>query len=103
LPFGLGGLGGGGAGASPIVTPCRPVAVPAGNGVGYTGGGGGGGGNLAVPNYYVGGNGGKGVVMVSYLSCWQLGCGGAVYSAPLQCGVGRRWTHIFTASGAFIA
>ena len=63
----------------------------------YTGGGGGGGGGHSAS----GGTGGSGVVIISYQSVSQRGTGGSVTYYGITPAI--TWTHIFTASGTYIA
>ena len=90
---GVGGVGGGGNGGVP--------------GAANTGGGGGGGliGLIVYPLYssiqfYPGGNGGSGVVIIKYEYDVQLGQGGTVTTYTTDDGV-KHWVHTFTQDGAF--
>jgi hypothetical protein len=46
----------------------------------------------------VGGNGGSGIVVISYKNPTQRGCGGTVTS---YCSGGTWWVHKYTTSGSF--
>jgi len=88
----LGGNGGGGNGfanASTIAT----------SGTANTGGGGGGTDNNS--SSYVAGNGGSGIVIISYNSPTQLATGGTITS--YTSGSSTFWVHTFTNSGNFIS
>lgn len=91
---GVGGVGGGGNGGVP--------------GAANTGGGGGGGligltvfGPLySRIDFYPGGNGGSGVVVIKYEYDVQLGQGGTVTTYTTEDGV-KNWVHTFTQDGTF--
>ena len=65
-------------------------------GNGGTNTGGGGGGSITYGSY-AGGNGGSGLVIISYASATQRGTGGTVTSS------GGYFIHTFTSSGTFVA
>jgi hypothetical protein len=92
---GLGGIGGGGAGYQYNVSPGQ-------SGQAYTGGGGGGPGGSLAPafNSYAGGNGGSGLVILSYTSTYQIAVGGAVSS--YSTGSVTYWVHAFTVSNTIL-
>ena len=92
---GLGGIGGGGAGYQYNVSPGQ-------SGQAYTGGGGGGPGGSLAPafNTFAGGNGGSGLVILSYTSTYQIAVGGSVSS--YSTGSVTYWVHAFTASNTIL-
>lgn len=101
-----GGSGGvGGAGLQSSITGTALYYAGGGGGQGAAGGLGGGGGGTGTA--YTGGGGsgsyagGSGVVIISYISPYQLGSGGTVTS--YTSGPNTVWVHKFTGSGTFIS
>ena len=71
------------------------------NATANSGNGGGAGGQSSGSNNQIGGNGGSGVVYITYCSPTQLGTGGTVWSYT-QNGY-TYWMHQFTSSGTYVA
>jgi hypothetical protein len=87
------GAAGGGSGAISV------TGYPAGDGQIYTGSGGGGACHSTYGGYSAGGSGGKGVVIIKYVSTVTLATGGDVIDANTSTGY---ITHIFKNSGSFV-
>jgi len=100
-----GSSGSGGAGLQSSITGTALYYAGGGGGQGAAGGLGGGGGGTGTA--YTGGGGsgsyagGSGVVIISYISPYQLGSGGTVTS--YTSGPNTVWVHKFTGSGTFIS
>ena len=64
-------------------------------------GGGGGSGSADGINFYTGGTGGSGIVIISYINPTQRATGGTVTN--YVSGSSTYWVHTFTTSGTFTA